>query len=84
MPVPARPVWGADVPVSMPLPPAAGEEILVPMYGFGMTQFRLVHDITGPEYESLSVPVFAPEDPAAPVIYDDAAIDAGSHASGSP
>ncbi len=79
-----RPVWGADVPISMPLPPADGEDILVPMYGFGMTQYRLVHDLTQTEYQALQVPVFAPQDPAMPVIRDDAAIDGAGPPTGSP
>jgi hypothetical protein len=57
----------------MPLP--VDEERLVGMYGFAMTQYRLVHDITRVEYEALAVPVYAPEDPAV-VIRGDAAIDA--------
>jgi hypothetical protein len=69
----SRPVWGADVPVSMPLPP--GEPVLVEMYGMGMTQFRLVHDLTQREYESLSVPVYQPRDPRAPLSQDDQDID---------
>lgn len=53
-----RPVWGADCPVSMPVP--ASEPKIVNMYGFSMTQYRLVHNISQVEYESLAVPVFAP------------------------
>lgn len=40
-----------------------------------MTQYRLVHDITPAEYESLAVPVYAPVNPANQVA-DDAGIDA--------
>jgi len=72
MPVP-RPVWGADCPVSMPLPAPAGEPRLVNMFGFSMTQFRLVHDISAAEYESLRTPIYAPSAGAA--IADDAMID---------
>lgn len=70
-----RPVWGADCPVSMPLP--AEEQPLVGMYGFAMTQYRLVHDLTSAEYEALAVPVYAPAEPAN-VIRGDAAIDEAS------
>jgi hypothetical protein len=69
-----RAAWGADVPVSMPLP--APEQPMVPMYGFAMTQYRLVHDITAVEYEALSVPVYAPVQATGDVVADDAAIDA--------
>ena len=80
----ARPVWGADVPVSMPLPPPANEPVMVSMYGFGVTQYRLVHNLTTREYQDLSVPVYQPEDPSAPVSYDDAAIDAAGPPQGTP
>ena len=74
MSVTDRAAWGADVPVSMPLP--AAEAALVPMYGFAMTPFRLVHDLTVAEYESLAVPVYGPVQAAGDVVADDAAIDA--------
>jgi hypothetical protein len=70
-----RPAWGSDVPISMPVP--AEEPVMVPMFGFGMTQYRLVHDLSGADYEALSVPVYAPELPAGDVIAGDAALDAG-------
>jgi hypothetical protein len=73
-----RPAWGADVPVSMPLPVPPSEQVVVEMFGFGMTQYRLVHGITQREYEALSVPVYQPRDPSAPSVQDDAAIDAVS------
>jgi hypothetical protein len=69
----SRPVWGADCPVSMPLPPPAGETKLVNMFGFSMTQYRLVHNISGVDYERLAVPVYAPS--SGQVIADDAGID---------
>jgi hypothetical protein len=71
-----RPVWGADCPISMPLPLA--EPIQVDMFGFGVTQYRLGHSITSSEYEQLRVPVYAPLPPSTPVAYDDAEIDAAS------
>lgn len=76
MAVTDRPAWGADVPISMPLP--AGEDVMVPMFGFGMTQYRLVHDLSRAEYEALSVPVYAPQ--AGGLVLDDAGIDAPGRA----
>lgn len=75
-----RPVWGADVPISMPQP--ADEPEMVPMFGFAMTQYRLVHSITTAEYAELSVPVYAPENPTGQVERGDAALDAGQVADG--
>lgn len=69
-----RPVWGADVPISMPV--TSGDPGLVPMFGFTMGQYRLMHDITQTEMEALSVPVYAPERPAAQSVADDAELDA--------
>lgn len=84
MPAP-KPVWGADVPISMPLPPAAGEDIQVEFFGFGMTQYRLVHSITEREYQDLSVPVWAPADSSGfASVADDAAIDAAGAPEGTP
>lgn len=74
MPFNTPPVWGSDVPISMPLP--AAEPVMVPMYGFGMTQYRLVHQLSQVDYESLAVPVFAPASPTGKVIPGDAGIDA--------
>ena len=62
------PSWGSDVPISMPQPPPNAVE--VPMHGFGMSRFGLVHDLTEVEFEALRVPSFAPEQPYEPV-YDD-------------
>jgi hypothetical protein len=79
---PPRPVWGADCPVSMPLPPPADEAKLVNMYGFSMTQYRLVHNISQPDYESLSVPVYAPT--TGFTVQDDASIDRAGPPRGTP
>lgn len=68
-----RPVWGADVPVSMPVP--AQEQVMVEMQGFAFTQYRLVPSITSAEYETLSVPVYAPPLAAVTVTDDDTGID---------
>lgn len=73
MAVTDRPAWGADVPISMPMP--ASEPSMVTMYGFAMTQYRLVPDMTQSEYEALSVPVYAPVQATGNVVSDDAAID---------
>lgn len=81
VPVPA---WGADVPISLPVPPDPGEPIMVEMYGFGVTQYRLVHVLTAADYERLSVPVYAPSRPDLPVINDDAWIDGARPPAGSP
>ena len=67
------PVWGADCPISMPMP--SGDPVLVPMFGFAMSQFRLVHDITAAEYEAMAVPIYAPVN-SATAVADDAALDA--------
>jgi len=52
------PVYGADVPVSMPQPPA--HEVIVPMYGFGYTRYGLCHDITEAEAKELGTPRYRP------------------------
>lgn len=74
MAVTDRAAWGADVPVSMPLP--AAEQVMVTMYGFAMTQYRLVHDLTAAEYEALAVPVYGPVRATPDIVADDAALDA--------
>jgi hypothetical protein len=76
MAVTDRPAWGADVPISMPVP--APEAVMVQMFGFGMTQYRLVHDLTSAEYEALSVPVYAPVQATGKTVADDAGIDGAS------
>ena len=68
-----RPVWGADCPVSMPLPVPENEPVLIGMNGFGFTQYRLVHDISRADYETLRVPVYAPA--TGFTVADDASID---------
>jgi hypothetical protein len=80
MPFNTSPVWGADVPISMPVP--ADEPVMVEMYGFGMTQYRLVHSLTAADYESLAVPVYAPASPTGKTVPGDAGIDATGKASG--
>jgi hypothetical protein len=75
MPFNTAPVWGADVQISMPRPSA--EPVMVEMHGFGMTQYRLVHNLTQADYESLAVPVYAPANPTGNVVAGDAGIDGG-------
>jgi hypothetical protein len=82
MPFNIPPAWGADVPISMPQPVPAGEPVMVEMYGFGMTQYRLVHDLSRADYESLAVPVYAPANPTGQTVAGDAAIDATGEYSG--
>lgn len=72
----SRPVWSADCPVSMPEP--TGDQKIVGMYGFAMSQYRLIHDITKVEYADLRVPVYAPRDPAQPQIQGDEAVNRSS------
>jgi hypothetical protein len=66
----------------MPVP--SGEDVQVPMFGFAMTQFRLVHDITANEYEELGVPVYAPSTGSVTVVADDARIDNAAPPRGTP
>jgi hypothetical protein len=80
MPFNVPPAWGADVPISMPLP--APEPVMVEMYGFGMTQFRLVHNLSQADYETLAVPVYAPANPTGDVVPGDTGIDATGKAGG--
>lgn len=63
------PLWSSDVPISIPVPP--DKAVLVPMFGFGFTQYGLVHDLTETEYEYLRIPGYSPDLPADEVVYDD-------------
>lgn len=67
------PVWSSDVRISVPQPPES--PILVPMYGFGFTQWGLAHDLTDSEYEFLRTPTYAPERPTNDIVHDDAHLD---------
>jgi hypothetical protein len=77
-----RPVWGADCPISMPLPAPASEARLIEMGGFSFTQYRLVHTITAAEYEELAVPVYAPA--TGQVVVDSQGIDQAGPPAGTP
>ena len=63
------PAWSSDVPISIPQPPE--ESILVPMFGFGMTQLGIVHDLSQVEYDFLRTPSYSPELPNDDTIFDD-------------
>lgn len=62
------PVWSSDVPISVPQAP--DETVLVPMFGFGFTQYGLVHDLTQTEHDYLRTPSYSPEQPG-DVVYED-------------
>lgn len=68
-----RPSYSSDVPISMPIPPK--DNVLVPMYGFGFTQYGLFHDITQGEYEELRTPTNRPEDPSMPTVRGDEGVE---------
>ena len=59
-----RPVWSSDTKISVPIPPT--DDVLVPMYGFGWTQFGLFHDLSLGDYEYMRTPTYAPERSARP------------------
>lgn len=63
------PLWSSDVPISAPIPPQ--KAVLVPMFGFGMTQWGLVHDLTETEYDYLRTPSYSPDLPTETIVYDD-------------
>jgi hypothetical protein len=65
--------WGADVPISMPKPPA--DSVLVPMFGFGYTMYGLVHEMTENDYMAFRIPSGAPDVSPADVVNDDADVD---------
>lgn len=68
-----RPTYSSDVPISMPIPPE--NDVLVPMYGFGFTQYGLFHDITRDEYEELRKPTVRPEDPSMRTVRGDEGVE---------
>jgi hypothetical protein len=72
--MPAQPpVWSSDVRISTPLPPE--HQVLVPMFGFGMTEMGLFHDLTEVEYEYLRTPSYSPDLPTEEVIRGDRDVD---------
>jgi hypothetical protein len=52
--------WGADVPVSMPVPLRADQTAHVDMDGFCFTASGMAHNITPADVESFRYPQFAP------------------------
>lgn len=50
--------WGADVPISMPMPP--DDKPLVDMGGFGFGINGICHVITEEERDAEAIPTFAP------------------------
>ena len=52
--------WGADAPISMPVPPEG--TVLVPLGdGMGFTAAGLVMDLNEADLEEVYAPIFAPE-----------------------
>ncbi len=63
------PIWSSDVPIS--LPESGSDPILVPMYGFGFSQYGFFHDISPADAETLRTPTYAPVLPPGEEVYDD-------------
>jgi hypothetical protein len=45
------------------------------MFGFAMSQYRLVHSITKAEYDELRVPIYAPKNPGLTQVRGDEEVD---------
>lgn len=67
------PYYAADTLISMPVAPR--DRPIIPMYGFAMTKYGIVHDITPSEAEELAVPRYAPLKRNLPEIRGDAKLD---------
>lgn len=52
--------WGADVPVSMPEPPAADNPIMRTYGGFGMTEGGITAALSTADLEELLINFFGP------------------------
>lgn len=64
--------WGADVPVSLPQPLEEGNVGIIPMDGFCFTENGLFHDLSQADFDRISTPSYAPDNPGQPVIrYDE-------------
>lgn len=63
------PSWSSDLPISLPTPPTS--RVIIPMYGFGFTQYGITHDLTQAEYDYMTVPSYSPELPVGDSVYDD-------------
>lgn len=68
------PYYAADTLVSMPVAPKY--KPIIPMYGFAMTAFGIVHDITPEEADELAVPRYSPRRMDLPEVRGDAKLDA--------
>lgn len=55
--------WGSDVPVSLPQPLDDDNTGIVPMDGFCFTSSGLFFDLSQADFQRISMPTFAPEDP---------------------
>lgn len=67
--------WGADVPISMPLPLQGDDPGLIDMDGFCFTSSGLAHNLSQADWEMLSVPTFSPQIPTTTSVRYDAALD---------
>lgn len=65
--------WVSSVPISMPTP--SSDPIMVKMFGFGYTQYCLVHDIDAADRMNYRRPAMPPTDPTIPVVYEDQILD---------
>lgn len=64
--------WGADVPISLPQPLTEDNPGIVPMDGFCFTASGLFHDLSQVDFDRISTPAFAPDNPQEQVIrYDE-------------
>lgn len=52
--------WGADVPISMPEPPAT--KAIIPMDGMAFGADGLCHPVTQEDVAEIATPTFQPED----------------------
>lgn len=68
--------WGADVPISMPLPLQDDNPGLIDMDGFCFTANGLAHNLSQADWGMLSVPTFSPQIPTTTAVRYDAALDA--------
>lgn len=64
--------WGADVPVSLPQPLSEDNPGIIPMDGFCFTANGLFFDLSQADYDRISIPTYAPDNPQVPVVrYDE-------------
>lgn len=53
------PIWSSDTRISIPEP--SPHPVVVPMYGFGFSQYGICHDLTDVEYEAMRTPTYRPD-----------------------